>query len=262
MFQIIKNLLAKSNASLAYDHELTEHEQEQENPHFLYDYEKILKILGDIEANSPLCSVQLDHSRQQFSTSILSIDLEKQQIMLDELMPKEGNAELEKDKHLKLSAYHRGIHMSFNLDHVEIGVSRGIKYYKAAIPDEIYYPQRRKAPRIDISHSELQFNGISQRTGVPVSGYLFDLSRGGAGVNLPFNRAKILRGDHLTHCQIRFEDYVMDFEFDVRFVKPLYAGHSKLQVGGLFLKLSSKSQTRLSHFITSLEREEIRRLKA
>ena len=232
------------------------------NPNFITDHDKIVKLLSDLESGSPLCTIHLEGSNENFTSSILGLKIEQNSLVLDELTPKEGNAILQRGKDLKLSAFHKGIHLSFFLRGVEIGSSRGIIFYKAPFPERIFYPQRRKAPRIEISTVDIPFNGIAEKTGTSVSGYLFDISRGGIGVTLPVNRARLQRGDRIKNCQISFEDYVMDFELDVRFVKLVAAGSSRMQIGGLFDKLSSKSQTKLSYFITSLERSVIRRLKA
>lgn len=259
MLEAIKKIFSKSEPveEKGGDEDLLSYD----NPSFVTDPEKILKLLGEIEAGTPLCTVQIAGSNNEYSSSILGVKVDKNAILLDELVPTEGNIELQRSKALKLSAFHKGIHLSFNLANLETGHSRGITYYKAAIPDRVYYPQRRKSPRIEISAINIQFNGIAQRTGISVGGYLFDLSRGGAGIDVSVNRARIQRGDKIKNCQISFEDYVMDFDFNVRFVKPFAPGSSKVQVGGLFENLSVKSQSKLSYFITSLERLEIRKQK-
>lgn len=232
-----------------------------ENPNFLTDQEKIAKLLSEIENSSPLCTVQIEGSNEDFSSSILGVKLDKNAIILDELMPKHGNDLLLRCRSLKLSTFHKGIHLSFSLTDIEIGHSRGINYYKAPLPERVFYPQRRRSPRLEISSIDIPFSGVVQRTGISVGGYLFDLSRGGAGINVPVNRARVQRGDRIKTCQINFEDYVMDFDLSVRFVKPVSASSSKVQIGGLFENLSSKSQSKLSYFITSLERVEIRKQK-
>lgn len=233
-----------------------------ENPNFITSPDRIVNLLAEIEQGSPLCTIQIEGAPHDYNSSILGIKTDKNLIVLDELVPKEGNAALEATRTLKLSTYHKGIHLSFSLSGIELGHSRGISYYKAALPNRIYYPQRRHSPRIEISSIDIAFTGVSERTGISVSGYLFDLSRGGAGIDLPVNRARIQRGDIIKNCQINFEDYVMDFDLSVRFVKPASSGSSKVQLGGFFENLSSKSQAKLSYFITSLERVEIRKQKS
>ena len=133
-----------------------------ENPNFLTDPEKIVKLLSDIEASSPLCTIQVEGSGEEYSSSILGVKPEKNAIILDELVPKEGNAVLQRSKALKLLAFHKGIHLSFNLTGIEVGFSRGITYYKGLIPERIYYPQRWRAARIVMSSIDIGFSGVAQ----------------------------------------------------------------------------------------------------
>jgi c-di-GMP-binding flagellar brake protein YcgR len=260
MFEKIKNIFSKAEPveEEALDDDLSPFD----NPNFITNPEKIVKLLSEIEVSSPLCTIQIEGSNEEYSSSILGVKADKNAIILDELIPKEGNAILQRSRALKLLTFHKGIHLSFNLNNLEIGHSRGISYYKALIPERIYYPQRRRSPRIEISTIDIPFNGVAQRTGLSVVGYLFDLSRDGAGIDMPANRARVQRGDKIKGCQISFEDYVMEFDFIVRFVKPVSVGSSKVQIGGFFESLSAKSQSKLSYFITSLERVEIRKQKA
>lgn len=259
MFDKLKSLFAKRKIENKADD--SDDLSPFENPNFITSPDKIINLLSEIEQSSPLCTVQIEGVPQEYNSSILGIKTEKNLIILDELIPKEGNAALQDSRCLKLSTFHKGIHLSFNLSDIEMGHSRGISYYKSALPDRIFYPQRRRSPRIEISSIDIAFTGVSERTGMSVSGYLFDLSRGGAGIDLPVNRARVQRGDIIKNCQISFEDYLMDFDFSVRFVKPTSPNQPKVQLGGFFENLSSKSQSKLSYFITSLERVEIRKQK-
>ncbi|MGY6277672.1 flagellar brake protein [Methylomonas sp. MgM2] len=233
-----------------------------ENPNFITDRDRIIAILSDIETSSPLCTIKIDDVPEEYNSSILGLKADKDLVVLDELIPKDGNVALQNIKSLKLSTFHKGIHLSLNLSEVEVGYSNGLIYYKAPLPERIFYPQRRRSPRIEISSIDIAFSGVSERTGISVSGYLFDLSRGGAGIDLPANRARIQRGDSIKNCQIKFDDYTMDFDFSVRFVKQGGVNTSKVQIGGFYENLSKKSRTKLSYFIASLEREEIRKQKA
>lgn len=233
-----------------------------QNPKFISDKKRILEVLSDIEAHSPLCSIRIGKSEIEYSTSILGVKTERNMVLLDELVQEEGNIALQKERALKLFAYHNGVHLSLDISDVEIGQSRGMIYYKGAIPNRVYYPQRRQSPRLEINASHIPFHGISERTGMSVSGALFDISREGAGVNVAVNSAKIQRGDKLVNCQLRFDGYDMECDFMVRFFKPGPAGTSKVQIGGLFIDLSQKSIIKLDSLITSLERSEIRAKKS
>ena len=234
----------------------------KENPNFITDPEKIIRLFGEVEQGSPLCSLQLNDLDQEFTSSILGIQKEQNQLLFDELNPKEGNALLQASKSAKVLLYYKGVRVTFNISDIERAYSRGISYYKCPLPDRIYYPQRRNAPRIEIPTLNIPFSGVSQRTGLSVSGYVYDLSRTGIGILIAVGKVRMQRGDIVERCQISFEDYIMDFDLDIRFVKPGPVGSSKMQIGGLFLNTSSRSLTKLSYFVTSLERLKIRKQKS
>lgn len=233
------------------------------NPDFLVEPNKIISVLREIEATSLLCTIQIDSSRGSYSSSILKIRTDPNTIIIDELTPNEGNALLQEKKALKLSTFYQGLRLTFNLSHVETGISRGATYYKAALPERIFYPQRRKALRIKVSLKAISFSGIVQG-GTLIKGTLFDLSQSGAYINInsTANSGNIQHGDKIKKCQIIFENFVMDFDFIVRFVKSQSTGSSRLQIGGSFENLSNKNQSKLAGFITSMQRDEIRKRTA
>ena len=168
---------------------------------------------------------------------------------------------LQEKKALKLSTFHQGLQLAFNLSYIKAGISGGVTYYKAPLPERVFYPQRRKSPRVKISSIAISFTGIAQG-GALVKGYISDLSQDGASINInfPANKDPIERGDKIKSCQIIFEKFTLNFDFIVHIVKRT-TGSSKLQMGGSFENLSKKNQTKLADFITSVERIELRKRK-
>ena len=230
------------------------------NPNFLTNPDKINNILKEIEQASPLCTINIEGVTEEFSSSILDIQLDNNLIILDELFPKHGN-NLLINKKIKLSTIHNGIRLALMLSDVISGSSRGIAYYKSAIPNRIYYPQRRSIPRIQLTILNIPFSGISNRTKSSLGGHVFDLSRGGLGIVIPNNRARIQRGDSIKNCRITLDDHSISFDLAIRFVKTTNQETGKTQIGGYFENLSSKGQNKLEHFVATLEREEIRKRK-
>lgn len=232
------------------------------NPHFITDPDKINKLLKDIEEASPLCTVNIEGTGETFNSSILDVQINNQQIILDELTPKHGNKLLIKKNTIKLSTHFNGISLAFKLSKMKVGSSRGIAYYKTAIPDRIYYPQHRTSPRVQIKTLNIPFVGISSKTNRSVSGQLINLSRGGIGISIFNNRTRLERGNSIQHCQITLDNYIINFELTIGFIKTSKLNPSRTHIGGYFGHLPAKSQRQLEFFITSLEREEIRSQKA
>ncbi len=261
MLGTLKNLFGKEKNNEKSDSEDGYEPRLPSNPNFLTDPYKISKLLQDIESVAPLCTITFEGCQEEFSSSILEIKTNTQQIILDELIPEHGNELLHTQKPLKLSTYYNGIHLAFKLNKIQIGSSRGIAYYKADFPQRIYYPQRRKAPRLEISSINIPFSGISGKNNSSIGGTVFDLSRTGIGIYLPDNRSRIQRGDTIKKCRIVLDEYRMEFDMAVRFVKKGSTNSVQTIIGGYFENLSNKSQNKLSFFVATLEREEIRKQK-
>lgn len=233
------------------------------NPNFVTDPENILKLLQDINQNTPLCTITFDNTTEQFTSTILEIHAQKKQIIFDELTPAHGNHILIESNSLKLSTLLKGIHLAFNLQQVTAGSARGIAYYKAGFPERVYYPQKRLTLRIKTQSANIPFQGMSTRTQLSVGGYLFDLSRGGIGIVIPNNRARIQRGEKLSNCRFTLPDgYVVAFDLIIRFTRPGSQNNPKTKLGGYFGNLSSRDRNKLEHYVTVLERESIRKQKA
>lgn len=232
-----------------------------ENPYFLTEPIKIHKLLKAIENASPLCTITINGITEEFSSSILDIQLENMQIILDELSPKHGHELLINQNKLKLSTIYNGIHLAFNLSGIKTGSSQGIAYYKANLPNRIYYPQRRTSPRTSINYNNISFSGIASRNQSTVGGKIYDISREGVGVIVSNNKARFKRGDSINNCKMTIDGHTVTFDLSVRIVKKYNQSGDKIQIGCYFENLSSLNRNKLEHFVASLEREEIRTRK-
>lgn len=259
MLKTIKKIFARSaDVSLQNNQEI-EPAPRKTGPNFVTEPFRINTILQKLENNAQLCTITFSDQGEKFTSSILAVHPERQEILLDELVPAHGNTLLEQKKGCKLSAYLEGIHLAFTLEDLTPVTHQGEIHYKTGLPPRIYYPQRRKSPRIPIQSLRIAFAGISRANNATFGGQLYDLSRTGIGVSLSDNHGRIKRGDQLTRCHIRLDEYRIDFNLHVRFVKK--TPQNKINLGGFFENLSSRDQKRLSSFVAQLERQYIRQTK-
>lgn len=233
-----------------------------DNPNFITNPGKIIKLLQQIVAAPPLCSVTLNSSNKTFFTSILDVQEENGLIILDKLSTNSANSILLKDKELKLSTCINGVQLSFNLKEISVEKSQDTVLYKARFPGKIYYPQRRSSPRIATDSTLIHFQGTSRDTKTTIGGYVFDFSRSGVGVNFYTDRINLVRGDKLTNCLINLsDDHTLSFDLSVRSSKKLNPANRQKQLGGYFDNLSPQNQKKLDRYISALEREQIRKRK-
>jgi c-di-GMP-binding flagellar brake protein YcgR len=262
MLNAIKRILSGNEEILSIEPADQPPVSDAENPKFIVAPRKILRLLSEVEHNIPLCTVAVD-DQGQFTSSIIGIDSDTGIIRLDELLPHSGNHLVGPQSVLKVSLIHKGIHLSFNLSHLQIDHERGIRFYSAPLPQRVYYPQRRNTPRVGASDQHLVFNAFHEKSQQTLTGTVFDLSRAGIGVEIPKSRVRLYPGDTLGHCRILLDNYPMDFNLQVRFVKNFPGNSSgKMQIGGAFVQLDNRSEHKLSHFIAGMERYELRKQKA
>ncbi|MDD5578837.1 MAG: flagellar brake protein [Methylobacter sp.] len=233
-----------------------------DNPNFITEPAKIIKLLQQIMAAPPLCSISLNNSSKTFFTSIIDIQEENGLIILDKLSTNSDNKILLKNKELKLSTCVNRVQVCFKLKKISVENLPDSVHYKARFPEKIYYPQRRSSPRIATDSTFIHFQGTSKNTKTTIEGYIFDFSRNGICVNLYSDIINIVQGDKLTDCLINLsDDFTLSFNLSVRSIRKQNSVSQEQQVGGCFDNLSPQNQKQLDRFISALEREQIRKRK-
>lgn len=233
-----------------------------DNPNFVTDPLRIITLLQQVMELPPLCSATLVNSNIIFLTSILNIQAENDLIIFDKLAPPSGNNILAKNRSLKLSTVLNGIPLTFDLKDIIIDRSQSPIVYTAHLPKKIYHPQRRSSLRIGTHSTATDFQGTSNVGEMLLKGYVFDFSRGGIAVNFSTDCGDLLRGDTLTNCLINLPgNQILSFDLSVRSVKNISRDNPKKQIGGYFENLSPQNQKKLDHFISALEREQLRKRK-
>ena len=232
------------------------------NPHHVTETSLIAKILREIAADINLCTIEIEAFNEKFTSTILQVKQEQGLFVLDELTPFHGNDFLIAKNGFKLTTRLRGMHVTFEAENIDQGILNNIAFYNVDLPKKVYYPQRRVAPRLPFVSLKIPFHAVSEKNDRTITGEVCDISRGGIGITLADNRARVQRGEILTNCRIKLPNSLeVNFDLTVRSVKPNVRNRPKIQIGGHFSSLPSKISKKLDYFLASLEREEIRNRK-
>jgi len=235
---------------------------EQTNPSFIVEPSKIIKLLQQIIESPPLCTVTLPNYNKTFFTSILEIQQQKGLLLFDRLTPPSGNHLLSQCGVLKLSTFINGVHLTFQLKEIIPDHSINTTFYKAQLPDSIYYPQRRSSPRIEMDINTIPFQGTSRDTGLLIKSYVLDISRTGLCIDISKIGNTIQSGDKLTNCLIQLPGTnTLEFDLSLRSIRKSKFNISQKQIGGFFNSLSMQKQNKLDRTICALERQQIRKRK-
>jgi len=255
MLTLIKKIFSKKTVT-----EETDTSELNHNPNFVTDPSKIIHLLSAIEANTAFCTIEIKNSDETYTSHIIEVQAAKQQFLLDELVPDSGNALLKQCKELKLTTHLNNIHLSIAITDISSAESLGERYFKAPLPERIYYPQRRSSPRITTSAYNLTFQGISNRTNFTVGGIVCDISRNGIGLIINSSNSRLMRGDLLKNCTLTLPNEAsIHFDLLIRSSKLYSNSQTKLFIGGHFEQLkSTKEQNQLEQFFALAERSQIR----
>ena len=225
---------------------------------YVIDPVQVFRVLKDLQKCHALLSVRVPGVHRAFLSSLLDVDGEENLIVLDELNPNRGHELLARRDHFVVDALLRKVTVSFRVTNFLIGEQDGIPFLKARIPEEIYYPQRRKSRRITV-HSALRIPFQANLAAEPyrLDGNLANLSEGGlaAVVSLPLE-AKLPR--ELKNCYVSFpEGDVIGFSLSIRYEKRI-SKEKQMIIGGSFSDIDLVDCAKIKQFLGALERDQLR----
>lgn len=225
---------------------------------------RVLKAPLEIFANLRLLQQGHDplviafHERsQRFQSYLIDIDRTTNRVILDEMIPSDGERFLQNGEPFRVEAFHDGIRIAWDcLNPVTITDHEGARSYISAIPQEVHYHQRRNAFRAPLKQSELikaELAGDKLRTNL--LGQMLDISA--TGCKLRF-QGDITQG--LQSGQV-YERLTLHLPFG-EITTPVEARHiqyvDKLDitfVGARFHRMTGLVQRQVERFVYQVQRE-------
>ncbi|WP_407316751.1 flagellar brake protein [Pseudomonas sp. nanlin1] len=132
-----------------------------------------------LDGNDPLIFTFAERS-QRFQSYIIEVDRDKNRLVFDEMMPRDGEKFLANGEPFKVEGFHDGVRMTWDTrGSLEILDEGGQRSYIGELPGEVTYFQRRNAFRATIIKqlSEAELSG--GRVEKPYKGKLLDISATG-----------------------------------------------------------------------------------
>lgn len=221
---------------------------------------RIAAILRPLLRQHSIISVAIPNAKRIFSTTLLDIDTDKQQLIFDELHPKEGHELLSQSKQLKMRAQRDGIDLIMALEISAIGSENGVAFYTAPLPESIRYHQRRSAFRVQVGPLQDIPVQLTYPDGKAVHGVLFDISASGMCVRVPRKTAlPDTRSGEELHCSISLPDKKkINCVFVIRHVAEHEPSRS-LHIGGSFEHLDNIQKRAIERFSLELQRQSRRK---
>jgi len=228
------------------------------------DQARIVTILKHLQQDRTLLTVALPGGQQAYTSALLRINAEQHYLLLDELNPCTGHAQLLITQHASIHARLKGVDVNFTSALQETGGEAGIAFYRMALPKALNYHQRRAYYRVQVGAGQVVPVLVTRRQGESLKGHLWDISAGGAGLRLNYGEAlprPLEQGEIFPACQIRLStEQEVSSELQICFWQQDDQTKA-LRIGGRFLALNKPHEKTVERFVAAVDREIRKRLK-
>ena len=208
-------------------------------------------------------SIQIaNHQHKLFNSYFLNL-YEKGglcQLVLDELMPKQGNELIQPGQAIVISCSHQGVEYKFKTRIVEIERDKDSVLYFAEQPCKISKSQPRNAYRVPVKKfTSIPISIITKGRGI-LKGSLADISNSGVGISIPKSISPpIHNNERINSCYITLDNgETLEFSLQVKHVV-FNSFDQSTYVGGSYLDFKKQSKRTLDKLVARLQREERRR---
>ncbi len=218
--------------------------------------EQIAKVFKHLCDNHKLLTVTVPPQEGSFTSTILKFDQNHRLIFMDELTPRTGHEQAERERKFRVRTFLNGVELGFLASIREIRQESDGAIYTIPFPELLRYKQRRSHFRAQLGLSQNIPVYLENPYGGLLQGKLRNISLGGIGVEL--NRAipaDFEFKDKLTSCTIQLQNGKrLHSDLEIRFTGKPGAGRTT-HIGGRFIDLSKPSQKMVCHFVAKMDRE-------
>lgn len=156
---------------------------------------EIIANLRMLQDNHDPLIITFHERAQRFQSYLVGIDREKNELALDEMIPRDGERFLAAGESFRVEGFHEGVRIAWESTVSMHVVERdGERTYHGPLPDEVVYHQRRNAFRAALKLSQLvDIEVAGEKIKYPVRGKLLDISATGCKLRFDGNIAERLQ---------------------------------------------------------------------
>jgi c-di-GMP-binding flagellar brake protein YcgR len=236
--------------------------------YLLHSKAEIAAVLRSLIQRRSLISAYFDQGRSFLLTSLLKLDLEAGELVLDCGREEKVNRLALLAEQLLLTTTVDKVKVQFTLSKLSETQSGGLPAFSAALPDKILRLQRREYYRLSTPMTKpVKFVATIRRrdgSALLAEASLLDISGGGIGLMAAPSLAALLqRSDILTDCKMTLPDeglLVASLCIRNKLDVATRGGSRYVRVGCQFVALPGVRMTMLQRYITRVERERKARL--
>ncbi len=218
---------------------------------------EIVANLRQLQENHDPLIVVFEGRSQRFQSYVIEADRQKNQLILDEMIPNDAERFLHNGEPFRIESFHEGVRVAWECRQaVQISEHQGARCYVCPMPEQVHYHQRRNAYRASLKQSEpvkIELAGDKLKT--PVQGQLLDISATGCKLRLSGDVTQGLKtGQVYERFTAQLPFGAMTAAVELRHMH--YKEHLGMTDAGVrFYRLSGLEQRQVERFVYQLQRE-------
>lgn len=221
----------------------------------LEDKGYVLTLLGRLIQHRVLVQITLPNNPQTYTSTVLSLDVEQNTLLLDQIFPAVQREQLSADGLCELHARVEGASLSCQLRLQGIDEGSGLVCYRMQLPEAVAYTQRREGHRVRVDSLGVVAE-IYSDNGMACKGILHDFSPGGVSLELEDDRW--FRSTEVYRCTL-YLPHEPPFHCKLEICCRRHDAAKDRQIlGGSFVELDKRGENTVSKLVTELERQLLR----
>lgn len=211
---------------------------------------RIIALLKRLLEEQPFLVVTFPELHTPYASALLCVDADSNSLVLDELKPTTGHHSVQTGTILQIHARLAGVDLHFDTTVSAIELRNGIHLYRATLPDQLIYRQRREHVRVPLMQdAHIQFLDETR----PVNARLLDLSNSGFG-GVFLDECPLVVNQRYT-CTLTVSAEIVRTTAELRY---LADGPGQRHFGALFHQPGPDAQRQIGRLVMQLQRDLVR----
>ncbi len=217
---------------------------------------RITALLKPLENKTDLLTLALPNTDISYKSTLLSVDTNKNILVLDRLTPKDGHDLLIKSRKLTIQVAHKGAEVVFTATLNDTKPEKIMPRYELIFPDSIQYLHRRNSYRVTVRNDSEMAVEIQTNNNESFQGELHNISTEGMCIRFP-KGIDIPQDEDPTEVQCIVKlpnDEELKCAFNI--CHTYTHDHSKdFRIGGTFQRMDKIQRRALEKFVAELQRK-------
>lgn len=216
-------------------------------------------LLKRLQAARALVSITIDKNKSIYNTIIIDVDSKQNWLYLDELSIESAHKSISKGCTIHFQARMKGVQINFETKVLAIESSDHIAMYRLALPENMFYTQRRRHYRAAVNDTHHLGISIPVPLRQHITGSIVDISAGGF-----CSRLALSESNAIQERQAIFDAKIslpgqnsITCDIEVRNIRH-YPEHGYSLVGGKFIEIEPNQQTHVERIVAMLDRNQRR----